>query len=71
MSQAILNQILDRLHELEPSELEQLSQAIQIYLADREYSNKKASFHRALLESGLVKQIKNPIFELRSQEHQC
>jgi hypothetical protein len=31
MSQAILNQILDRLHELEPSELEQLSQAIQIY----------------------------------------
>jgi hypothetical protein len=68
MSQAILNQIIDRLHELEISELEQLSQEIQIYLAEREYSTKKASFNRALLESGLIKQIKNPTFELRSQK---
>lgn len=69
MSQAILNQILDQLQTLEPSELQQLSQVIQRYLRDREASAKRIAFHRALVESGLVRQIKNPTFEQRTHQH--
>ena len=60
MSQAILNQILDQLQMLEPSELQHLSQAIQRYLPDREIAAKRVAFHRALIESGLVRQIRSP-----------
>jgi hypothetical protein len=65
MSQAILNQILNQLQVLEPSELEQLSQVLQKYLKDSEASAKRAVFHQALVESGLIRQIKKPNFEGR------
>lgn len=68
MPQAILNQILDRLKDLEPSELQQLSQALQKYLADGETSIKRVSFHQALVASGLVRQIKTPTFELKTHQ---
>jgi hypothetical protein len=60
MAQAILNQILDQLEMLELEELQQLNQAIQGYLADKEETAKRATFHQALLASGLVKQLKQP-----------
>lgn len=66
MSQAILNQILDQLQTLEPSELEQLSQAIEKYLKNREASVKQMAFHRSIVQSGLVRQIKNPTFAQRT-----
>jgi hypothetical protein len=69
MTQAILNQILDQLQTLEPSELEQLGQVIQQYLKGKEVSTKQEAFHRALLESGLVRQIKSPTFEQRTHQH--
>ena len=69
MSQAILNQILDQLQTLEPSELQQLSQVIQGYLRDGEAPAKRVAFHRALLESGLVRHIKNPACEQRTHQH--
>ncbi len=66
MPQALLNQILNQLQALEPSELQQLSQVIQQYLKDDEASAKRAAFHQALVGSGLVRQIKNPNFEGRT-----
>lgn len=60
MVKAILNQILDQLETLELEELQQLNQAIQRYLADKEEAAKRATFHKALLTSGLVKQLKQP-----------
>ncbi|MFM7425676.1 MAG: hypothetical protein ACKO7W_11905 [Elainella sp.] len=68
MPQALLNQILNQLQSLEPSELQQLSQVIQKYLQDDEVTAKRAVFHQALVESGLVRQIKNPNFEGRTHQ---
>jgi hypothetical protein len=69
MPQAILNQILNQLQALEPSELQQLSQVLQKYLKDREVSAQKVAFHQALVGAGLVRQIKNPTFERRMHQH--
>lgn len=66
MPQALLDQILNQLQALEPSELQQLSQVIQRYLKDNEASAKRAAFHQALVGSGLVRQIKHPNFEGRT-----
>jgi DNA gyrase/topoisomerase IV subunit B len=68
MPQVLLNQILNQLQALEPSELQQLSQVIQRYLKDNEVSAKRAAFHQALVGSGLVRQIKNPNFEGRTHQ---
>jgi hypothetical protein len=65
MPQATLNQILDQLQTLEPSELQQLSQAVQNCLAARQPRPKQIAFHQALIASGLVRQIKNHSFEQR------
>jgi hypothetical protein len=69
MPQAILKQILDQLGTLEPSELQQLNQAIQHYLADTETAAQRVVFHQALVEPGLVRQIKTPAFESRTRQH--
>jgi predicted transcriptional regulator YheO len=69
MPQAILNQILNQLKALELSELQQLSQVLQAYLKDSEASAKQAAFHQALVGARLVRQIKNPTFERRTQQH--
>jgi hypothetical protein len=68
MPQGILNQILDQLQILEPSELEQLSQSLQQHLNVKGVSAKQVSFHRSLVESGLVRQIKKPTFERRGDQ---
>lgn len=68
MAQAVLNQILNQLQMLEPSELQQLSQVIQRYLQDNEASAKRVAFHQALVGSGLVRQIKKPNFEDRTHQ---
>jgi len=60
MTQAILNQILAQIETLELEELQQLNQAIQKHLADKEETAKRATFHQALLTSGLVKHLKQP-----------
>lgn len=65
MPQAILNQIINQLQALEPSELQQLNQVLQQYLKDREVTAKSDAFHQALVGSGLVRQIKHPTFEQR------
>lgn len=58
-----LNQILKQLETLEIKELQQLNQTIQNYLADKEETVKQAAFHQALIDSGLVKQIKHPAYQ--------
>lgn len=68
MPQALLNQILNQLQSLEPSELQQLSQVIQRYLKDDEVTAKRAAFHQALVGTGLVRQIKTPNFEGRTHQ---
>jgi len=60
MAQAILDQILAQLEMLDLEELQQLNQAIQRYLSDQEETAKRATFDKALLGSGLVKQLKQP-----------
>lgn len=67
MPQTVLHQILDQLKTLELSELKQLSQAIQTYLADSETAAKRTVFHQSLIESGLVRRIKTPTSEHRAQ----
>ncbi|MFB2970765.1 hypothetical protein ACE1CD_17480 [Aerosakkonema sp. BLCC-F183] len=58
-----LNQIIEQLDTLEIEEIQQLNQTIQKYLTEREESTKKAAFHQALINSGLVKQIKHPAYQ--------
>ncbi len=60
MAQMTLHEILDQLLALEPEELRQLDQAIRSRLVPQADSPKRESFHRALLASGLVKQIRPP-----------
>jgi hypothetical protein len=68
MTQTTLNQILDQLQTLDPSELQQLGQAVQNCLADRQPKPERVAFHQALIASGLVQQIKNPSFEQRTYQ---
>lgn len=76
MAKAILNQILVQLKSLEVVELQQLNQAVQERLTSQQVTSEQAAFHQALLESGLVRQIKMPslrkncerrLFEIQDQ----
>ncbi|MBF2017479.1 MAG: hypothetical protein IGS23_20180 [Rivularia sp. T60_A2020_040] len=60
MAQTILNEILVQLKSLEIVELQQLNQAVQERLTSQQVTSVQAAFHQALLESGLVRQIKMP-----------
>jgi hypothetical protein len=68
MPQVTLNQILDQLQTLEPSELQQLGQAVQNCLAARQPKPERVAFNQSLIASGLVRQIKNPSFEQRTYQ---
>ncbi|MCU0541977.1 MAG: hypothetical protein MUE44_07270 [Oscillatoriaceae cyanobacterium Prado104] len=57
MSEVILNQIFSQLEMLEISELHQLNTAIHKYLVQKQATTQQATFHQALLTSGLVKKI--------------
>ena len=59
MTQITLVNILKQLDRFEIDELKQLNQTILKYVAEREEPLKKAAFHQALLDAGLVKQIKH------------
>ncbi|MBW4634626.1 MAG: hypothetical protein KME30_22770 [Iphinoe sp. HA4291-MV1] len=63
MAQETLKQILNQLETLELEELQQLHQTIQRYLAQKERTDKQAAFHQALIDAGLVKQIKRPSYD--------
>ncbi|BAY66186.1 hypothetical protein NIES22_62990 [Calothrix brevissima NIES-22] len=64
MARVTLNQILHQLESLEIEELQQLNQMIQKYLANKEEEAvKQAAFHQALIDAGLVKHIKHPLYE--------
>ncbi|BAY29706.1 hypothetical protein NIES2107_15500 [Nostoc carneum NIES-2107] len=63
MAKIILNQIIEQLKSLEMEELEQLHQTVEKYIANREETVKQAAFHKALIDGGLVKQIKHPLYE--------
>jgi hypothetical protein len=62
MAQTTLDQILGQLETLEPQELQKLSQIVEGYLTPREETKKVLAFHKSLLASGLVRQIKQPLF---------
>ena len=64
MALTTLNQILKQLETLEIEEIQQIDRTIQKYLAEREQTLKKAAFHQALINSGLVKQIKYPAYDM-------
>lgn len=68
MTRIVLQEILNRLEKLEVDELEELNQFLQQYIANKEESNQTKAFHQALLSSGLVKQIKHPIYRQTTQE---
>ncbi len=63
MKQITLDHILKNLDRFELDELKQLNQTILKYVAEREETLNKAAFHQALLDAGLVKQIKHPIYK--------
>ena len=60
MAQTTLDQILGQLETLEPQELQKLSQVVQDYLTPGEETARVSAFHKSLLASGLVRQIKRP-----------
>jgi hypothetical protein len=62
MAQTTLEQILGQLETLEPQELQKLSQVVQDYLTPSEETARVSAFHKSLLASGLVRQIKRPLF---------
>lgn len=68
MASIVFQEILSRLEELEVNELQELNQVIRQYIANQEESCQKVAFHEALLSSGLVKQIKRPIYRQTTQE---
>ena len=68
MSQAILSQMLETLQFLEPEELQQLHRAIQNRLLDSEVVAKQAAFHQALVNSGLVRQIKKSSYQSKERK---
>ncbi len=68
MSQTILSQMLDKLQFLEPVELQQLDRAIQQYLIEREQAAKQIAFHQALVDSGLMRQIKKISYQPRRRQ---
>lgn len=63
MTQGTLNQILQQLDTLELVELQQLHQTVQKYLDKKEGNVKQGAFHKALINSGLVKQVKHISYE--------
>ena len=63
MTPISLNQILERLETMKTEELHQLDRTIQKHLAKRQDTVKQAAFHQALIDSGLVKQIKHPAYD--------
>jgi hypothetical protein len=60
MAQVLLNQMLGQLQSLEPQELQQLTEAIQLQLAPPIATSDQTAFRQALVASGLVRQLKNP-----------
>lgn len=68
MSQTILSQMLDKLQLLEPVELQQLDCAVQERLTNQEQTTKQVSFHQALVDSGLVRQIKKISHQPRKRQ---
>ncbi len=60
MGKATLSQILGQLNSLKLEELHQLHRAVEEYFPPQDEEGKREAFHRALLASGLVKQIKKP-----------
>jgi hypothetical protein len=67
MSQALLNQILNHLPALDLSELQHLNQVIKDYICRQENNAKPADFHQALVDSGMVRQIKRPSQERKTK----
>ncbi|MFB2923021.1 hypothetical protein [Aerosakkonema funiforme] len=63
MAVTTLNQIIKQLDTLEIEEIKELNQIIQKYLTKREEALNKSAFHQALINSGLVKQIKHPAYQ--------
>ena len=68
MSQTILSQMLNKLQFLEPVELQQLDRAVQEYLINREQAAKQVAFQQALVNSGLVRQIKTISHQSRKRQ---
>ncbi len=68
MAQAILNEIIGQLQKLELEELQELEQAVQQQLVTKSSTSKSTNFHKALLDSGLVKQIKQPNYRQQTEQ---
>ncbi|KYC38749.1 hypothetical protein WA1_36905 [Scytonema hofmannii PCC 7110] len=68
MAQAILNKIIGQLQKLELKELQELEQAVQQQLVTKLSTYKSTTFHKALLDSGLVKQIKQPNYRQQTEQ---
>lgn len=62
MSQAIIQNIINQLQELEIEELHKLNQAIEQHITVKRQTESETAFEQALLESGLVKEIKKPSY---------
>ena len=60
MKQPVFQEILEQIKDLKITELQELDAVIQHYLSEKKETARQSAFHRSLLSSGLVKQIKQP-----------
>jgi hypothetical protein len=58
MAGTAIIQALEIIQQLDPDELRQVQQAVEARLKQQDEAAARASFHRALLSSGLVKEVK-------------
>lgn len=69
MTQSTLVKLLSQIETLEPKELEELSQAIQIRLQATNEVDKLAKFYDSLLSSGLVRHLKQASTQQQVKHH--
>jgi hypothetical protein len=66
MGRAVITRVLQMIRELREDELRQVRQAVDVQIEEQSKGSGREAFHRALLSSGLVKEIKAP--PLRADE---
>lgn len=60
MGSGVMTRVLEMIRELDKDELRQVRQAVNDQLGEPSNAPSREAFHRALLATGLVKEIKTP-----------
>lgn len=67
MAQAVLERTIELVKQLEPSDLRAVRDAVDKRMREVDDPEALERFHRAILEAGLVKEIKSPPYRTESE----